>query len=54
METQKDKILTTISIIILFVTSLINWTIYSWLILVAIILIILAWYFRDNNSNKEK
>ncbi|MDD3264194.1 MAG: hypothetical protein PHT94_04855 [Candidatus Nanoarchaeia archaeon] len=47
METQKDKILTIISIVILFVTSLINWTIYSWLILVAIILIILAWYFRN-------
>jgi len=39
----KNQILTAISIIILFIAALIDWNIYSWLILVAIILLILAW-----------
>lgn len=43
---SKDKILTTISIIILLFTAMIDWTIYSWLILVAIILLLIAWYIK--------
>lgn len=42
----RDQILTAISIIILLFTAMINWNIYSWLILVAIILILIAWYFK--------
>jgi len=42
----KDQILTSISIIILLFTAMINWNIYSWLILVAIIIILIAWYFK--------
>jgi len=42
----KDQILISISIIILFFTAMINWNIYSWLILVAIIIILIAWYFK--------
>jgi len=42
----KDKILTAISIILLLFTAMINWNIYSWLILVAIIMILAGWYFK--------
>jgi len=42
----KDQILTSISIIILLFTAMINWNIYSWLILIAIIIILIAWYFK--------
>jgi len=43
---SKDQILTAISIVILLFTAMISWNIFSWLILVAIILILIAWYFR--------
>ena len=43
---NKDEILTTIAVIILLFTALIDWNIYSWLILVGIIIIVYAWYFR--------
>jgi len=43
---KKEDILTAASIIILLFTSMINWNIYSWLILVVIIFIFLGWYFR--------
>jgi len=43
---NKDQILTAISIVMLLFTALINWTIYSWLILIAVIILIFAWYFR--------
>jgi hypothetical protein len=43
---KKDKTLTSISIIILLFSAMINWNIYSWLILVAVILILMAWYFK--------
>jgi len=42
----RDQILTAIVVILLLFTAMINWNIYSWLILVAIILILFAWYFR--------
>ncbi len=45
---RKDQILTTIAIIILFFTALIDWTIYSWLILLAVIILLFAWYFRKS------
>lgn len=46
MKSTKDNIVTAISITILLFTAMINWNIYSWLILVAIILILIAWYFK--------
>lgn len=45
---SKDQILTTISIILLFFTAMVNWNIYSWLILAAIILVLIAWYFKKS------
>jgi len=42
----RDQILTAIVVILLLFTAMINWNIYSWLILVAIILILFAWHFR--------
>lgn len=42
----KDQILTSISIIILLFTAMINWNVYSWLILIAIIIILIAWFFK--------
>jgi len=42
----KDEILTAIAITILLFTAMINWNIYSWLILVAIIVILIARYFK--------
>ncbi|HUW24824.1 MAG TPA: hypothetical protein VMW04_04385 [Patescibacteria group bacterium] len=42
----KDQIVTAVAITILLFTSLINWNIYSWLILVAVILLLFAWYFK--------
>lgn len=43
---NKDEVLTTISVILLLFSAMITWNIYSWLILVAVILILLAWYFK--------
>lgn len=43
---NKDQILTIIALVILMFTAMINWTIYSWLILLAVIILLFAWYFR--------
>jgi hypothetical protein len=42
----KDEILTIVSILILVFTALITWTVMSYLILLAVVLLILAWYFK--------
>ena len=42
----KDEILTAIAIIILLFSAMIDWNVYSWLILVGIIVNLFAWYFR--------
>lgn len=42
----KDDILTAAAVFILFLTAMINWNFYSWLILAAIILLLLGWYAR--------
>ena len=42
----KDQTLMTIAAIILLFTPLINWNIYTWLTLVAITIILYAWYFK--------
>ncbi len=46
-EFSKDDILTAVAILILFVTAMITFTIFSWLVLVAIILLLIAWYYRS-------
>jgi len=43
---NKDKILLAISVVMLLFTALINWTIYSWLILVSVIIILFVWYSK--------
>jgi len=44
----RDQILNAIVVILLLFTAMINWNIYSWLILIAIILILFAWYVRKS------
>ncbi|MDP2907586.1 MAG: hypothetical protein Q8O03_06600 [Nanoarchaeota archaeon] len=43
---DKDKVITTISVILLLFTAMISWNVYSWLILVAIIMLLVAWYSK--------
>lgn len=43
---EKEQILTAISVMLLLFTAMINWNVYSWLILVAMILILMAWYYK--------
>jgi len=50
---DKDKVLTTISIILLLFTAMINWNIYSWLILVAIIIILFVWYSKKQKGGRH-
>jgi hypothetical protein len=50
----KDQIVVIISVIILLFTAMINWNIYSWLILVAISLIVIAWYIKSTHTKSEK
>ena len=45
-ELTKDEILSLVAIVILLFTAMVNWNIYSWLLLLAIILVLTAWYFR--------
>jgi hypothetical protein len=46
-QISKDDILTTVAILLLFITAMITFTIYSWLVLVAIMLLLIAWYYRS-------
>ena len=50
----KDDALTAIAIIILLFTTTINWNMYSWLILVSIIIVLMAWYFRPSVGPKQQ
>ncbi|MFH1235010.1 MAG: hypothetical protein V1493_05370 [Candidatus Diapherotrites archaeon] len=43
---DKDRALTAIATVLLLFTAMINWNIYSWLILVAVIFILVAWYSK--------
>ena len=49
-ELTKNDALNAIAIVILLFTAMINWNVYSWLVLVAIILLLLAWYFKGGES----
>jgi len=46
----KDQILIAISTVILLFTAMITWNIYSWLTLLAIIVILIAWYFKNRQT----
>ena len=50
----KDEILTAIVIIILLFTAMINWNVYSWLIFVAIVIILIAWYFKPGRESRRE
>lgn len=43
---DKDDYLTAFSVLLLLFTGLIDWNVYSWLVLLGIVLLILGWYFR--------
>jgi len=43
---SKDGILTALALIILLFSAMVTWTFSSWIILVGIIIIAIAWYFR--------
>jgi hypothetical protein len=45
---KKDDIISSFAVILLLFTALIDWTVYSWLILVAIIMILTGWYLRKD------
>ena len=42
----KDDALTAVAILILLFSAIIDWDIYSWLVLVAVALVLMAWYFK--------
>ncbi len=42
----KDDALTAAAIMVLLLTALVEWNIYSWLVLAAIILLLMAWYLK--------
>jgi Ca2+/Na+ antiporter len=50
---DKDEILTSFAVIILLFTALIDWNLYSWFILVGIIFILFAWYFKKTEKLKQ-
>jgi hypothetical protein len=43
---KKDDVLSSFAVILLLFTALIDWDIYSWLLLVAVALIFIGWYLR--------
>lgn len=53
-EMSKDQILTTTSIVMLLFTALLSWNVYSWLILVAIIFVLMAWYFKGKQAEHQR
>ncbi len=42
----KDQALIAASIAILLFSAMIGWNAYSWLALVAVVLVLMAWYFK--------
>jgi hypothetical protein len=45
---KKDDIISSFAVILLLFTALIDWNVYSWLILVAISMILTGWYLRKD------
>jgi hypothetical protein len=46
---SRDDILTAAAVLLLFITAMITFTIYSWLVMVAIMLLLIAWYIRSGS-----
>jgi hypothetical protein len=42
----RDQALIAVSVIILLFSAMTDWNVYSWLILLAIIIILMAWYSK--------
>jgi len=49
-DLDKNDYLIAYSVLILLFVSLINWNLYSWLFLVAIMLLIVEWYSTSNST----
>lgn len=45
---KKDDLLSSFAVILLLFTALVDWNIYSWLILVAVVMILMGWYLRKD------
>ena len=43
---KKDDVISSLAVVLLMFTALIEWNVYSWLILVAIVMILTSWYLR--------
>jgi len=43
---KKNDVISSFAVVILLFTALIDWNVYSWLILVAIFMILTSWYLR--------
>ncbi|MFC1802737.1 hypothetical protein ACFL0D_02095 [Thermoproteota archaeon] len=50
----KDEILTTVAVLILLFSAMIDWNVYSWLILVGITVILFAWYSRKEDETGNR
>ena len=48
----KDEILIAIAVVILLFSAMIDWNVYSWLILIGIIVILIAWYSRKKDETE--
>lgn len=43
---KKDDVLMLVAIVILLASAMINWTIWSWLTLLGVMVLLFAWYFK--------
>jgi hypothetical protein len=48
---NKDEVLTATATVLLLFTALIDWNVYSWLILAGVVIVLMAWYFRKTDDN---
>jgi len=45
-ELTKDQALVAVAIIIMLFSAMLGWNIYSWLMLLGMIVFLFAWYFK--------
>jgi len=43
----KDKVVTTVAVLMLLFSAMMTWNVYSLLVFVAVLLLLAAWYVRD-------
>jgi hypothetical protein len=46
MKMKKDDVMMATAVIILLFSSMIQWTVQSWLALAGVIILLMAWYFK--------